>query len=304
MDPGPINHNSSLVSICMPTRNGAEFIGQALLSAFSQTYQNTEIIISDDHSEDGTLQIVEHIAKEQGRTVKIFHHHPSGIGANWNHCVEHARGSYIKFLFQDDLLEPDCIERMMAMALGDKRIGMVYCRRKILYDKADPALLHWALRFGTLHQYWSDIHVQEGVSEGRKFLRDRLLLEQPFNKIGEPTAVLLKREVFAEGNWFNTKLSQILDYIFWYQVMRTWHVGFIDAELVSFRLHPAQATQVNVANKDVVDYQIRKQVMYDLLRNYLHPAVRRKLTFELTGHGRPLQRFLHWARRHGFFFGL
>jgi len=50
-----------LVSICIPTYNGNEFIREALKSALAQTYSNTEIIISDDRSSDGTVKTVKEI---------------------------------------------------------------------------------------------------------------------------------------------------------------------------------------------------------------------------------------------------
>ena len=105
-----------LVSICIPTYNGAKFIKEAMDSAIAQTYANLEIIVSDDASKDGTLSIIESYKNKTLIPIHIYNHNPEGIGANWNHSVSKAQGDYIKFLFQDDILEPTCIERMMQLA--------------------------------------------------------------------------------------------------------------------------------------------------------------------------------------------
>ena len=52
-----------LVSICIPTYNGFEFIAEAMESAINQTYSNLEIIVSDDASKDDTLKVIQEFKK-------------------------------------------------------------------------------------------------------------------------------------------------------------------------------------------------------------------------------------------------
>lgn len=275
-----------LVSICVPTYNGGRYLEEALRSAFAQTYPHLEIIVSDDGSTDDTLAVIERLRHEAPMPLTVHHHQPAGIGANWNNCVQHANGTYIKFLFQDDLLAPDCVQRMVDLALTDERIGLVYCKRAILFDHANLKDLEWVGRYGALHRSWKDLQVEEGVLDGKAYLGDANLMEQPFNKIGEPTAVLLKKECFERVGWFDTQLKQILDYVFWYRVMREYRIGFVDAELMTFRLHSEQATQKNTAQSGVVDYAVRKRLYWEQFGDFLHPSVRKELREEVTWHGR------------------
>src|SRR5690606_24488463 len=92
------NETFPLVSICIPTYNGAAYIAEALESAIHQTYPHLEIVVSDDASTDATLAIVERFKSKTHIPVSVYHHVPKGIGANWNHCVKQANGAYIKFL--------------------------------------------------------------------------------------------------------------------------------------------------------------------------------------------------------------
>ena len=62
-----------------------------------------------------------------------------------------------------------------------------------------------------------------------------------------PAAVLLKKECFGREGWFDARLEQSLDYIYWYQVMRHYRVGFVDAELATFRLRLRAAWRKRIA---------------------------------------------------------
>ena len=98
-----------LVSICIPTYNGEAYLQEALDSIQNQDYQNLEVVISDDNSSDNTVSIIQKFKNEVDFSVTIISHTPKGIGANWNNCIKHAAGTYIKFLFQDENAMPDSI---------------------------------------------------------------------------------------------------------------------------------------------------------------------------------------------------
>ncbi|OYX85747.1 MAG: hypothetical protein B7Y83_03695 [Flavobacteriales bacterium 32-34-25] len=261
--------NQPLVSICIPTYNGEKFIEQALQSAINQTYKNIEMIISDDNSVDNTLAIVKETLINSSIPFYIFNHEPKGIGANWNNCIEKANGVYIKFLFQDDLLQFDCIEKMIELALSDNNIGLIYCKRTILYDRNNADHTKWIRYCGTLHTKWHKIKVQQGVLEGKKYLSDLYLMNGPLNKIGEPTAVLIRKDCFDRVGYFDESLKQTLDIEYWYRLMKYYKVGFIDEELVSFRLHDEQATFVNQHNKVDEKYLLNKK-KYNSIFWHLH----------------------------------
>lgn len=264
-----------LVSICIPIYNGALFLEEALNSAVSQTYSNLEIIISDDNSIDNSLEIIETFKSKTEIPFYIYHHRPAGIGANWNNCIKYANGNYIKFLFQDDLLHSDCIEKMIGLSISDDSIGLVYCKRVILYDSNNKNHVSWLNYGGILHKKWFDLEVKEGVFNGKKYLSNLYLMNDPLNKIGEPTAVLLKKECFDKVGFFDETLKQTLDFEYWYRLMKYYKIGFIDEELVSFRLHDAQASFVNQENLVEEIYLLNKK-LYKTIFWYLHPKRRWK----------------------------
>ena len=270
-----------LVSVCIPTCNGSKFLQEALDSVSHQTYNHLEVIISDDASSDNTLKIVQAFKAVVSFPVYVFHHQPFAIGANWNNCIRKANGEFIKFLFQDDVLKPLCIERMVEAASGDRKIDLVYCRRSFLFDAQNENHRIWIANYGNLHKHWKNIFVKEGFMSGKNYLKDPNLFGFPDNKIGEPTAVLIRKSVFDSIGYFRSDLFQLLDIEFWYRIMKGGKVAFIDAELISFRLHEDQATRKNY-NRGINDYHRLSHIFYHEYWKYLHPVLKWKITWQVT----------------------
>ena len=131
--------NQPLVSICIPTYRGAEFIGTTLQSVVDQTYRNLEIVVLDDNSPDETLAVVGKFPDSRIRYLR----NPLNLGpqGNWNRCLELATGKYFKLLPHDDLLSRDCIENQVRILEADthEKIALVFGARKII--KPDNSLL-------------------------------------------------------------------------------------------------------------------------------------------------------------------
>jgi len=265
-----------LISVCVPTYNGMPYVEDAVRSVLAQTYSNLEIIVSDDQSTDGTVACVRDILLKAGVRHVIDVHERLGIGGNWNRCVARAKGQYIKYLMQDDLLDPDCIARMVKVAMLGDDVGLVFCRRKMITDEPGRYQEWWST-FGELHHDWK--HLQ-ALNSGRVLLRQcSRLLREPRCKVGEPTAVLLHREVFNRVGYFDESLKQILDFDYWYRVFKDFNVGFVDAALVTIRLHDRQATHDNTRN-GIADYRRYYKVMRNNLFDCVAPNVQVRLLWE------------------------
>lgn len=265
-----------LVSVCIPTYNGEKYLQEALESLLNQTYSNLEIVVSDDRSSDNTLKILHSYKTRSKIPFKIESHEPTGIGANWNHCLKFASGKYVKFLFQDDTLHPECISRLMSYANSFPEAGLIYSRRNFIIEDPTNVSQEFIDYYGTLHTHWEDLIVNDGCISGQEYLRDRAFLNSPKNKIGEPSNVLLKRSVFEDIGFFDENMKQALDSDYWYRVMTKYDVVFINEALANFRLHSKQASTINKENRELDQDLIYKSYYHNLLP-YLHPKNRLKL---------------------------
>lgn len=244
LEASPVGNELPLVSICIPTYNGEAFIAETIASALAQTYPAIEIIISDDASSDRTLAIAEEKLNGSRVPVRILRHDRLGLVGNWQHCIANARGTYIKFLFQDDCLEPDCVAELVAVAKLDPAIGLVFSPRKIECRGTDsPALAAARRDAADVHTGWSRL---AKIQPGAALLQDPKLLDQPINKVGEPTTVLLAKAAIEEVGGFDPDLRQLVDVEMWLRLMTRYKVGFANRVLSTFRLHEKQATQSNL----------------------------------------------------------
>ena len=101
---------SELVSILIPAYNAERWIAETIRSALSQTWINKEIIIVDDGSSDGTLQIAKTFESE---AVKVTTQRNMGASSARNTALSLAQGTYIQYLDADDLLAPDKISQQL-----------------------------------------------------------------------------------------------------------------------------------------------------------------------------------------------
>ena len=104
---------ADLVSIITPTWNCAPFIGETIQSVLAQTYQNWELIISDDCSTDNTFKVVEPYLKQDSRIKYIKNDHNSGAAVTRNNALREAKGRWIAFLDSDDLWLPEKLEHQV-----------------------------------------------------------------------------------------------------------------------------------------------------------------------------------------------
>jgi predicted O-linked N-acetylglucosamine transferase (SPINDLY family)/GT2 family glycosyltransferase len=274
-----LNHQfDPLVSVCIPTYNGEEFIEEALYSILNQTYSNLEIIISDDNSLDKTIEIAQLFRKRLNIDFSIIKHEQFGLSQNWNFCISQAKGKYIKFLFQDDLLEPDAISEMVKLAEQDEEIGLVFSPRKLFMSEIDihcnPGFLdgHGAK---DIHKGWSNL---KSIQSGRELLEDIHLFNYSINKIGEPTTVLIRKDVFKEVGLFNPNLCQLVDLEMWFRIINKYKVGFVNKCLSHFRIHRNQQSNRNIVQKGLVllDHQKFFKLIYCDQR---YPSIARQNAF-------------------------
>lgn len=97
-------------SICLVTYNQEKYIKETIESILSQTYQNFEIIVSDDCSTDKTLDVVRSIKDNRIKIVQTPYN--MGINANLNNAIDNAAGDYLMFLGGDDKLRKDYLEKL------------------------------------------------------------------------------------------------------------------------------------------------------------------------------------------------
>lgn len=105
------------VSIVIPTRNRRRLLSEAIATVRNQTFSDWELIVVDDHSSDGTPAFLRSLADERIRV--IYREQNGGQSVASNDGLAVARGEFVMFLDDDDLLRPRTLERLVG-ALRDR----------------------------------------------------------------------------------------------------------------------------------------------------------------------------------------
>ncbi|MEH2919970.1 glycosyltransferase family 2 protein [Samsonia erythrinae] len=103
----------SLVSIIMPTYNSESTLEESINSILLQTYNNWELIVTDDCSDDSTLEILKKFSEIDNRIKFFLNEKNMGAGFSRNKSIEAAKGDYIAFLDSDDLWLPEKLEKQI-----------------------------------------------------------------------------------------------------------------------------------------------------------------------------------------------
>lgn len=110
------------MSVALCTHNGERYLGAQLASILGQTVPPAEVVISDDASTDGTTPILEEFAAEasaRGVAVTLLHNAVAlGVTANFEKAIRACSGQFILLSDQDDVWEPERVERTVAALEG------------------------------------------------------------------------------------------------------------------------------------------------------------------------------------------
>ena len=122
------------IDILLATYNGEKFVKEQIESILNQTYENFNLIISDDASTDNTLNILEEYEKKDTR-IKVFKKEKNkGLIDNFEFLLKNVTSDYFMFSDQDDIWKKDKIEKRINK-LKEESLGLVYTDLEIVDEK-------------------------------------------------------------------------------------------------------------------------------------------------------------------------
>jgi glycosyltransferase involved in cell wall biosynthesis len=114
-----------LVSVAVPVYNGAQTIARVAESVLLQSHSDLELVISDNASTDGTDEVCRRLARTDERIVYQRHSTNVGLLNNFMSAARAARGSYVRWLGDDDTLDPSYVARVLEVFEADPRRVLV-----------------------------------------------------------------------------------------------------------------------------------------------------------------------------------
>ncbi len=124
-----------LISVIVPVYNIMDCLPKCVDSICNQTYQNLEIILVDDGSDDGTEKLVDELALKDER-IRVFHKKNGGSSSARNLAIDHANGKWFGFVDSDDFIDPKMYEHLIKCA-KEYQVPMVQTSRDEIDDKGN-----------------------------------------------------------------------------------------------------------------------------------------------------------------------
>jgi glycosyltransferase involved in cell wall biosynthesis len=208
------------VSVVIKAYNHAPFVAQTIQSVLDQSFQDFEIVVTDDASTDGTADVVSTFADPR-ISLEVLPHN-RGISGAMNATLARARGELIAILNSDDYALPGRLERQVAYLDAHPDVGAVFAMPRTVDESGAPTAAFSPFRAALALPDFSR----------------RTLLRQFFfkgNLLCAPTA-MVRRRLYAACGDYDPRLTNLNDLDMWVRFAAQAPLHVIDEELIGFRI--------------------------------------------------------------------
>ena len=253
---------SPCVSVVMPSYNHAAFVGEAIQSILDQSFQDFDIVVTDDGSRDGTPDV---IAKFSDPRIKleVFSENRGGVIAG-NSALRRASGKYIARLNSDDFFLPGKLEKQVSFLEANPDVAAVFGLPRLIDEGGKPFP-------GGYHEFTFPFsHARPSREDWLRF----------FFLVGNclcfPT-VLIRRSIFDEIGLLDPRLANLPDLDMWVRLCMKHDIYVMQTELTAFRKHKRNmsAPRPELTLREAFEY-------FQILKHYrrLDPGLAQKIFAE------------------------
>lgn len=228
------------VSVIIPTYNCASFINEAIESIINQSYQDLEVIVIDDGSNDDTDKVL----KPYMNRIKYIYQENKGVAIARNVGIRAAKGEYIAFLDSDDIWYPEKLKIQTEILDSHQNVGLVYSDVNIFGGKVKTSVLK---------------DKNKAILSGKIF--DSLLLGKFYICC---SSVIFRKSYIEKVGLFDESLKTCEDLDMWLRITRECDAIFIDNPLVQYRSHSANITK-NMQQMYADKYYVLNKIFSNLL---------------------------------------
>lgn len=186
-DEDPFSNALPLVTIAIPAYK-SDFFEHSLLSAMGQSYPRKIILVADEGVDSGVFEIYKTLTERYPHIqVKyVRHERPLGEVGNFEFCRARAQGKYLKYLNDDDILDPQCVERFVRyMEAFDDSVTLIASRRNVV-NHENVELLEPPLK------PFEPLFPEDAYAYGLEIIEH--CLSTNMNQLGEPTVIMFKTQ--------------------------------------------------------------------------------------------------------------
>jgi glycosyltransferase involved in cell wall biosynthesis len=206
------------VSVILPSYNHERFLASTLDSILVQTYQDFEIVITDDGSTDRSVDLLRDYERRDSR-IKLFVNRVNYESHSLNKCVREAIGDYIAVAHSDDEFAPTKLEEQVRFLDEHPEVAVVFAAPRIINEFGEE-----------LENY----NVFDGKNQSRHEWLRRFFLWG--NSLCHPSA-LIRRSVYDRLGLYNPLFGALDDFDMWVRTCLYFDIHVLPDRLVNFRIH-------------------------------------------------------------------
>lgn len=227
-----------LVSVILPVFNAAPYLAEAIQSILVQTYENFELVIVDDASDDESGSIIGSFS--DSRIVRLSNEVNKGLSFSLNRGMRHARGAFLARMDADDISLPDRFARQVDYL--QKHPDVAVCGA-------------WMETFGTGGEtVWK-------VPEHHDVIASRLVFE---SALCHPTVMLHRRLFVDAGLEYAEELQLAQDFELWSRCFRSLRFANIPEVLLRYRLHDHNLDSARQTRQTAFADKVRLRLIAEL----------------------------------------
>ena len=200
-----------LISVVLPTYNGARYLPEAIESCRGQSYDNWELLIVDDASTDETPSIVEAFISRDPRIRSVRHDRNRKLPGALNTGFRHSRGQLLTWTSDDNLFLPNTLDKLVRYLEDRPHVDLVYAGCIGIDENGDR------------------------LEEGR-ILTAALEILPLRNCIG--ACFLYRRHVYEKLGDYDPESFLVEDYEYWIRASINFTIHYLDEALYLYRVHP------------------------------------------------------------------
>lgn len=239
------NNGNPLVSVIIPNYNHAKYLDERIQSILNQSFQDFEIIILDDKSNDDSLEVIDKYRDNSHISCIIVNDANTGKPCmQWKKGITIAKGDLIWIAESDDTCSPFFLERLVALHHSSD-VVLAFCRSQRIDDNGCLSFTY-------------DPGISDGIWSGKDFIANSLGKRC---YIVNASSVLFKKKFFADISEDYLNLQGSADWLFWIELCKQGDIGFCGEVLNYMRYHESNATIINslkginyFADKKIIDY--------------------------------------------------
>lgn len=232
------------LSVCIPTCNGATYLGEAIASVLDQNL-DLELIVVDDASTDKTAEMAR--AFQDPRIRHYSNRVRRGLVGNWNRCLELARAKYVCIFHQDDIMMAGNLAAKVELLERNPRVGFVHSNVLQVGPRGELLSSGW-----TPSPDPGDAGVRAGAAVLDELLRG--------GNVVCASSVVLRRECLEALGPFDGRLPYTADWEMWMRTAVFFDVGYLVEPLVKYRRHLRNHT-LQFVGADALEHAYRAKML-------------------------------------------